>query len=72
MLNASGQDDLGHAGLDHGHTGEHGFHARYADAIDGNSSHIFGYPGHESADPGNVQGIRGFNAATESDIIYHV
>jgi hypothetical protein len=35
VLHTAGQDHVRHAGLDHGHTGDHGLHAGDADPVDG-------------------------------------
>ncbi len=41
MLDAAGQDNIGHSGFDHGCAAEDGFHARNTYAIHGYSGHRF-------------------------------
>lgn len=71
MLGPSGQDDVGHTGLDHGHAGDGGLHARDADPVDGDGGNGFGDSGQQGADPGHIQGVGGFHAAAVADIVDH-
>ena len=69
VLHPTGQDDVGQAGLDHGHAGKDGFHARDADPVDGTGRDGVGDAGHEGGHPGGVQGVVVLHAGPVSDIV---
>ena len=69
VFHAARQDDVRHAGLDHGHAGDDGLHPGDADPVDGGGRHRFGDSRHEGRDPGDVQGVCGLPAAAEADVV---
>jgi len=69
MLDTTGQDDIGHAGLDHGHSRNHGFHSGNADPVDGGGRHRIRNACQECGNPCRVQGIMMFQAAPVTHII---
>ena len=45
VFDTPGKNDIGHAGLDHGHSGDGCFHARNAHTVDGYGGNSVGYTG---------------------------
>jgi hypothetical protein len=71
VFDPSGKDNIGHSSLDHCHTRNNGLHARYAHPVDGNGRNGIRYSCQQSTDPGNVQCIAGFHAASVTYVIYY-
>jgi hypothetical protein len=71
VLHASGQHDIGHAGLDHGHARDHRLHAGDADAVDGGRCNRIGNTGQQGGHSSDVECIGRFHAAAKSNIVNH-
>jgi len=69
---ASSQNNIGHAGLDHGHPRDYRFHTRGTNAINGDSNGGLRYASHEGGNSGHIKGVCRFQTAAKPYIIKHV
>ena len=69
MLHAAGQDDIRHAGLDHGHSRDDGLHPGDADPVDRDGRDRIGDTGQQGGDAGDVEGVLWLHAAAEADVV---
>jgi hypothetical protein len=69
VFDAAAQNDIRYSRLDHGHTGNHGFHTGNANPVDGDPVNRVRNLRHQRRYSADIQGVMVLAAAAEPDII---